>query len=94
MTIAATSVTLNEPILRWTDRAHSIAEVETVLARIWAKQDLTSTGAEGEPGRHIAARTSVMNLVVVARRPETGERCAATIQDSPGATRPLSLIHI
>ena len=26
------------------------------------------------------ARTSVMNLVVVARRPEIGERCAATIQ--------------
>ena len=30
--------------------------------------------------RHVAARTSVMNLVVVARRPELAERCAATIQ--------------
>jgi hypothetical protein len=30
--------------------------------------------------RHVAARTSVMNLVVIARRPEVGERTAAIIQ--------------
>ena len=30
--------------------------------------------------RHIGARTSVMNLVVIAGRPEVGERCAATMQ--------------
>ena len=30
--------------------------------------------------RHVGARTSVMNLVVIAGRPEVGERCAATIQ--------------
>ena len=39
---------------------------------------------EGEPARHIAARTSVMNLVVIARRPEIAERGAATIQALTG----------
>ncbi len=77
------AIALNEPVLRWSARAHSIAEVETELARIWARQDLT-TEIEGEPARHIAARTSVMNLVVVARRPELAERGAATIQALTG----------
>jgi glucose-6-phosphate dehydrogenase assembly protein OpcA len=84
MTSPAASVTpLQEPVLRWSARAHSIAEVEQELARIWARQDLT-TEMEGEPARHIAARTSVMNLVVVARRPELAERGAATIQALTG----------
>jgi glucose-6-phosphate dehydrogenase assembly protein OpcA len=77
------SIALNEPVLRWSARAHSIAEIEQELARIWAKQDLT-TEIEGEPARHIAARTSVMNLVVIARRPELAERGAATIQALTG----------
>ena len=72
-------IKLGEPVLRWTARAHSISEIETELARIWARQDLT-VQTDGAPGRHIAARTSVMNLVVVARRPEIAERSAATIQ--------------
>ncbi len=72
-----------EPVLRWSARAHSIAEIETELARIWASQDLT-TEVEGEPGRRVPARTSVMNLVVVARRPELAERCAATIHALTG----------
>ena len=76
-------VKLGEPALRWSARARSIAGIETELARIWASQDLTAT-VDGEPGRHIAARTSVMNLVVVARRPEIAERCAATIQALTG----------
>ncbi len=77
-------VTLNEPVLRWSARAHSIADVEKELARIWARQDLT-TEMEGQPGgRHIAARTSVMNLVVIARHPEIAERGAATIQALTG----------
>ena len=77
------AVALNEPVLRWSDRAHSIAEVETALARIWARQDLT-TEVDGTPGRHIAARTSVMNLVVIARTRELAERSAATIQALTG----------
>jgi hypothetical protein len=71
--------TIGEPALRWSARAHSIDEIESELARIWASQDLT-VEKDGQVVRHVAARTSVMNLVVVVRRPELGERCAATIQ--------------
>ncbi len=74
---------IGEPVLRWSARAHSIAEIETELARIWARQDLT-TSIDGEPARHVAARTSVMNLVVVARQPEVAQRCAAEIQALTG----------
>ena len=73
------SIVLGEPVLRWSARAHSISEIETELTKIWAAQDLT-VETDGEKTRHVAARTSVMNLVVVARRPELAERCAATIQ--------------
>lgn len=73
----------NQPVMRWSARAHSIPEIETELARIWATQDLT-VELDGAPGRHVAARTSVMNLVVIARRPEVGEHCAATIQALTG----------
>ena len=82
-TPTAPATPLNEPVLRWSARAHSIAEVEQELARIWARQDLT-TEIEGEPARHVAARTSVMNLIVIARRPELAERGAATIQALTG----------
>jgi glucose-6-phosphate dehydrogenase assembly protein OpcA len=76
----------NEPILRWKSRAHSIEEVEQELIRIWSEPDLSiPEGTDpGQSTRHIAARTSVMNLVVIARRPEVGERCAATIQRLTG----------
>ncbi len=78
--VVATAARPNEPILRWRSRAHSIEEVELELARIWAQTDLT-VNVDGEhTGRYIGARTNVMNLVVIARRPEVGERCAATIQ--------------
>jgi glucose-6-phosphate dehydrogenase assembly protein OpcA len=72
-----------EPTLRWRSRAHTIEQIEQELARIWAEPNLT-TMTDGQPGRHIAARTSVMNLVVLARRAETGERSAATIQQLTG----------
>jgi glucose-6-phosphate dehydrogenase assembly protein OpcA len=74
---------LNEPVLRWRSRAHSIEEVEQELSRIWAQSNLEmSTDVDGDHvnERHIGARTSVMNLVVIAARPEVGERSAATIQ--------------
>src|SRR4029079_17335108 len=58
-------------------------DVEKELSLIWAKQDMT-TKVAGVPGRHIAARTNVMNLVVIARRPEIAERGAATIQALTG----------
>jgi hypothetical protein len=79
--ISPSEVRPQEPTLRWRSRAHSIEEVEIELARIWASPDLTTdVDGDGRADRHIAARTSVMNLVVVARRPEVGERCAAIIQ--------------
>ncbi|HKG56987.1 MAG TPA: glucose-6-phosphate dehydrogenase assembly protein OpcA [Candidatus Limnocylindrales bacterium] len=72
-----------EPVLRWRSRAHSISEIEQELSRIWAEPNL-ETLVEGAPGRRIGARTSVMNLVVIARRTEVGERAAATIQQLTG----------
>jgi glucose-6-phosphate dehydrogenase assembly protein OpcA len=77
------TVNFGEPVLRWSARAHSIPEIESELARIWAAQDLSAPAGD-EPGRHIAARTSVMNLVVVARRPEIAERCSSTIVELTG----------
>ncbi|HET9085444.1 MAG TPA: glucose-6-phosphate dehydrogenase assembly protein OpcA, partial [Candidatus Limnocylindrales bacterium] len=77
------SIALNRPVLRWAARARTIPDIEKELSRIWAKQDLT-TEVDGKPGRRISARTNVMNLVVVARRPETAERGAATIQALTG----------
>jgi len=74
---------IGEPVLRWSARAHSIAEIEVELARIWSGQDL-STSVDGNAARHVAARTSVMNLIVVARRPEIAERTAATMQALTG----------
>jgi glucose-6-phosphate dehydrogenase assembly protein OpcA len=77
----------NEPILRWRSRAHSIEQIETELARIWAESNhAVDVDADGDQvnERHVAARTSVMNLIVVARRPEVGERAAATIQSLTG----------
>jgi glucose-6-phosphate dehydrogenase assembly protein OpcA len=74
---------VGEPTLRFTARATSLAEIENQLTRMWAGQDMT-TVMEGETARHVAARTSVMNLVVVARRPELAEHAAATIQALTG----------
>ena len=76
-----------EPTMRWQSQANSIDGIEKELGRIWAQPDLTigSASADGAPGseeprgRHIAARTSVMNLVVIARHTEVGERAGETI---------------
>jgi hypothetical protein len=77
-----------EPVLRWRSRAHSIEEVEGELARIWAETnieiDRNHDEVNDQAERHVAARTSVMNLIVIARRPEVGERAAAIIQRLTG----------
>jgi hypothetical protein len=86
-----------EPTLRWLSHAHAIDEIEMEIARIWAQPDLMVPGDpdSGErPGRHIAARTSVMNLVVVARRPELGERTAEVISRLTGRHPSRTLIVI
>jgi len=83
---------IGEPVLRWSSRTRTIAGIEAELARIWASTTLTTPGARGEPERHIAARTSVMNLVVIARRPEIGEHAAAVIQKLAGRHPSRTLI--
>ena len=67
------------PELRWTSKANSIVGIEQELAKIWSQVDLGVSGRADDCARHVAARTSVMNLVVITRRPEIAERCAATI---------------
>ncbi len=79
-----------EPTMRWSSTAHTIDEIEKELARIWAQPDLRVPGDGG--GRHIAARTSVMNLVVVTRQPEVGERTAETISRLTGRHPSRTLI--
>jgi glucose-6-phosphate dehydrogenase assembly protein OpcA len=80
-----------EPSLRWSSRARSIEGIEHELARIWAEPNLTVL-VEGEPERRVAARTSVVNLVVVARRPELGERAGAEIAALTGRHPSRTLI--
>lgn len=82
------AVTTGVPTKRWSSRAHSLAEIDHELAQIWAAPARSSTAegaAAGEPGElHVAARTSVLNLVVVARRPEIEQRASATITELAG----------
>jgi len=73
----------HEPTLRFQSRARTIEDIEKQLTRIWASTDLTAP-MEGAPGRHVAARTSVMNLVIIARTAEVAERCAATVSRLTG----------
>ena len=80
-----------EPALRWSSRAHSIADIEQELARIWAIPKLTAVVA-GVEERNVAARTSVLNLVVVARREEIGEHAAAVISELTGRHPSRTLI--
>ena len=84
-----------EPTLRWQSHAQSIDEIEQELGRIWAQPNLM-LGEDGESdaagGRHIAARTSVLNLVVIARQPETGERAAQTISRLTGRNPSRTLV--
>jgi hypothetical protein len=77
--------TPGEPVLRWRSRARSIEGIEQELSRIWSSPDLNrDIDGDKVTDIRIAARTSVMNLVVIARRPEIGERCASTIQRLTG----------
>jgi glucose-6-phosphate dehydrogenase assembly protein OpcA len=73
-----------QPMLRWASRAHSVDAVAAELAKIWSSIALTAPGQDGEPERHIAARSSVMNLVVIASRGEVGERAASIVEGLAG----------
>jgi glucose-6-phosphate dehydrogenase assembly protein OpcA len=81
-----------EPTMRWLSRAQTIDDIEKELARIWAQPNLVLPGDGDRGGRHIAARTSVMNLVVIARQAETGERTAAIISRLTGRHPSRTLI--
>jgi glucose-6-phosphate dehydrogenase assembly protein OpcA len=82
-----------EPTLRWAGHATSVAEIERELGRIWRlPQSLASRGEPAE--RMIAARTSVLNLVVVARTPELGEQAAATLTMGTGRHPSRTLILV
>jgi glucose-6-phosphate dehydrogenase assembly protein OpcA len=73
-----------QPVLRWASRARSVAEVGHELDRIWSSVSLITTDAEGAEERRVAARSSVMNLVVVGGRSEVGERAASIVEGLSG----------
>ena len=72
-----------QPMLRWSSRAKSMDAVQAELARIWSSISLAMPGVDGEE-RRVAARSSVMNLVVVAGRGEVAEHAAAVIHGLMG----------
>lgn len=80
-----------QPTLRWTSRARTIDGIERELAKIWAAPAFTDS-VDGQEQRRIAARTSVMNLVVIARRPELAEHCSAIISQLTGRHPSRTLI--
>lgn len=76
--------TPGQPVLRWESRARTIDDVAVELGKVWASISLTAPGADGEPERRVAARSSVMNLVVIAGRGEVAEHAAAVIEALTG----------
>ncbi len=77
--------TPGQPVLRWASRARGIAEVSRELGRIWSTVSLTTLAPDGTGlERRVAARSSVMNLVVIAGRAEVGERAAAIVEGLTG----------
>ncbi len=90
---AGTPVVPGDPTLRWSSQATTIPGIEHELARFWALPQVHSVvGAPSE--RTIAARTSVLNLVVVARSPELGERAASTLSMLTGRHPSRTLILV
>jgi len=81
-----------QPVLRWASRAHDIPEVGRELDRIWSTVSLTAAAPEGGVERRIAARSSVMNLVVIAGRSEVGERAASIVGGLTGRHPSRALI--
>ena len=73
-----------QPMLRWSSRARSVDAVAAELGKIWSSISLTAPGEDGQPERRVAARSSVMNLVVIAGRGEIGERAASIVEGLAG----------
>jgi len=80
------------PVLRWSSRARSIDGVAKELGKIWTSVSLTTAGMDGDAERRVAARSSVMNLVVIAGRGEVGERAAAIVEGLTGRHPSRTLI--
>ncbi len=88
----ATPAAPGRPVLRWASRTRTIEGVAAELGRIWSSVSLTTPGEEGDPERRVAARSSVMNLVVIAGRGEVGERAAAIVEGLTGRHPSRTLI--
>jgi glucose-6-phosphate dehydrogenase assembly protein OpcA len=78
-------------MLRWQSRAKSIDGIAAELGRIWSSISLTSGGPDGDE-RRVAARSSVMNLVVIVGRGEIGERVASIVEGLSGRHPSRTLI--
>ena len=77
----------------WSSQATTIPGIEHELARFWALPQARAA-VDGALERTIAARTSVLNLVVVARSPELGQRAASTISMLTGRHPSRTLILV
>ncbi len=69
--------------------AHSVPEIQQALAHLWERR-IAPVDADG--GHVVAARSRLLNLVVVAGHRETAERCAAIIAATAGRHPSRSLI--
>jgi glucose-6-phosphate dehydrogenase assembly protein OpcA len=75
---------------RVTPPIHSVAEIQRELGRIWVEKRSRKAAAGAE--HHVAAHSSVLNLVVIAGQPETAHHCAAVIAATAGRHPSRSLI--
>jgi len=91
MPISMAPAAPGQPMLRWASRARTIDGVAAELGRIWSSVALTAQGPDGEE-RRVAARSSVMNLVVIAGRGEVGERVASIVDGLTGRHPSRTLI--
>ncbi len=82
MELVASPIAPVDGPLAWSARATSIAEIEDAIARIWSAAPPTTVGADG--AMHVIARTSVLNLVVVAGSQEIAARVLAAVEALSG----------
>jgi glucose-6-phosphate dehydrogenase assembly protein OpcA len=73
-------------------RAEAARVEAQAVAAAQAAAALAARGPSGAGEKHVAARSSVLNLVVVAGSAETADRCAATIAATAGRRPSRSLI--
>jgi hypothetical protein len=74
--------------LRWKSTAHSVAEADALLARLWSstesRQQISANSLpDGSGTTPLAVRTGVMNLVVVAPGEERAVGAASSLASLP-----------